>query len=162
VLLCPMVLAVLISGGSGVQAVHPDFTGHWVLASRPAGEIPAICRLECVITQDQKTLVVKEPNGDLIESFPLDGLPRTERRQQFGYSTEVTTTAAWDGSALLITRTTASRPTDDPQSARARVESRNRVVLEGGQLVFERTRTSSAPLRGSGAAPVRIVYARKR
>ena len=139
------------------EQAHPSFAGHWVLSARPAGEIPAICRVECIISQDEKTLTVRDVDGSLIQSYLLGGPPQKTTKTVFGHVLDETITSRWEGRVLLIDRVTVLQPETTPS------ESHLRISLVHGNLIFERTMKSStaAPVVGRGGAPVQIIYAPK-
>jgi hypothetical protein len=125
------------------QSRRPSFAGHWVIApasaalSQGGGQILPICRLECVITQDDDLLIVSTPGGQAVRSYHLSGSPVKSTSEVLGRTVETTDTARWEGSMLVLIHTTS---TGAPAKA-TRVETRLRLSLENGVLVIDRTIT---------------------
>ena len=92
----------------GVQQTRPNFSGKWRLlpdpASAPAPPVPD-APPDLTITQTAQTLHIEQPGARggtaVTMTYRLDG---AEMRQTINRA-EVTTTASWDGEALVTTVT---------------------------------------------------------
>jgi len=137
-----LVVAGVVTPGRTLESKRPSFAGHWVMASgslaKNPGQVPPICRLECLITQDENVIVVKTPGGETIKSYVLSGSPVKTTAEVLGRKVEYTDTARWEGSTVLIVSSTSTASTAGKQS---RGETRLRISLQNGFLVFERTMT---------------------
>jgi hypothetical protein len=125
--------------GQSEQA-RPSFSGHWSLQPESlaanSGQIPPICRLKCVIKQDEKSLVFMTPSGETILSYRLDGIPIKSTQASFGQTVEFSETAFWEGASLVLMRVTRRIPGNASVKP---IESRSRLSLVNDRLVFDRT-----------------------
>ena len=110
--LVPMlfVLATVAAGPVAAQS-HPDFSGKWVLdPSKSEGPtVPPSSELN--VTQTPKALTVARnspgPTGPMTSTlvFQLDGATSTNSVSGNGMTVDLSSTAAWDGPALVISTT---------------------------------------------------------
>ena len=123
---------------------HPQLAGHWVQDTPDPVRfgVGPTCGMDCVISQDEKTLTVKI--GALAAaSFTLDGKPKTTVASMGPYSAETTTMARWEGAVLVIVRSTTGGTMK---------QSTNRLSLRDGHLLIE------ASGSGRGSDGTKFVY----
>jgi len=108
----PILMTLLIGLAATTVPLAPqrgagksDFSGHWVvdLPSNASAEtmLPTFCARDCTLAQTAQTLTV-ETSGRKT-SYTLNGIPvRQETASPYGTSV-TTTTAAWEGTSLVIT-----------------------------------------------------------
>jgi hypothetical protein len=125
----------------------PNLSGHWVLDPPPAPneEAGPVCGLECTITQDAKVLTVIIRGADRTGTYKLDGSPVAETRTSGNYSTQITHTARWEGTTLVILRQTG------PVGGTPTIETTTRLSLNNGRLVIDQKGTAfGKPYSGRG------------
>jgi hypothetical protein len=142
---------------TSVFAQTPNFAGKWTRdAEKTAAMMPAGAPAgggggrggggggDITITQDAKTLVISRMQGEneVKTTYNLDGSPSKNTMMGRGGQTEVTSTAKWDGSKLVIT-------SDNGQTLT--------ISMDGAWLVQATTR----PGREGGAAITNTVYFKK-
>ena len=94
------------------QTAHPDFSGKWTLDPKSVEGPMAPTSATMAVAQDAKVLKVDQTvstqMGDQksILAFNLDGSPSKNNVAAQGMSVDLASTAAWDGSALVV-KTTA-------------------------------------------------------
>jgi hypothetical protein len=129
----------------------PNFSGQWVAdgqASDPPSSPmarPPICYQQCVITQTQDKLVVKDNLST--SEFRLDGVPVTTTHASRAETTTMTAAAKWEGAVLVITRV-AKGPKDKGFTSVARLS------LSNGRLTIAGTR----PHPDGSAIEYKVVY----
>jgi hypothetical protein len=94
------------------QTAHPDFSGKWALDPKSLESPMPITSGTMVITQDAKTLKMDQSIDSQMGqqkatlSFNLDGSVSKNSVAAQGMTVDMSSTAAWDGSALVV-KTTA-------------------------------------------------------
>lgn len=101
------------SAPAPVAAAHTDFSGTWLIDSAQSqAPMPLPQNMTMTVTQTRDSLKIDRaattPMGDVKSSVSLmlDGTPTKNTSTQMGMSVESSTTASWDGPAL-VAKTTA-------------------------------------------------------
>jgi hypothetical protein len=100
----------VIASPLAAQGAHPNFGGKWTLdpAGSPASPMMPSA-MTVTVTQDDKTINVESvattPMGDqkTTQLINLDGSSTTNTINGGGTDVVLTSTAAWDGAALVVT-----------------------------------------------------------
>jgi len=139
--LVPMlfVLATVAAGPVAAQA-HPDFSGKWVL-DRGKSEGPTVPpSSELNVTQSDKSLTVARnspgPTGPMTSTlvFQLDGAPSKNSISGNGMTVDFTSTAAWDGPALVINTTAPQMQGGFKQTERWSLDSARSLLTVKGDI----------------------------
>lgn len=94
------------------QSAHTDFSGKWALDPKSVDSPMAPQSATMTVTQDAKTIKIDQsisaPSGDQKASltFNLDGSPSKNTVAAQGMNLELSSTASWEGAALVV-KTTA-------------------------------------------------------
>ena len=95
------------------QGTHPDLSGKWTLDPKSVDGVMAVpAGVVMTVTQDAKTLKMDQaattPAGDqkVSMTFNLDGSTSKNTVSAQGMSMDMSSTAAWEGAALVV-KTTA-------------------------------------------------------
>jgi hypothetical protein len=148
------ILAVLIASAVVPQSSlaqgqgRPSFEGKWVLdaaASRAAGGPPPFCSQQCEISQLGDVLTFKSDVRSA--SFKLDGVTVSETSSTGAWRATVTTTASWDGNAVVIRRTSKETSGKTPGASTVA-----RVTMQDANLIISGSRTDI------GGADVKFEY----
>jgi len=137
---------------TSVYAQAPDFSGTWTIdaektaAANPNAPARGGGRMggaPMVFKQDAKTLTITRTMGEnqMVTTYNLDGSPSKNQGMGRGGG-EVTSTAKWDGTKLVVT-------SDNGQSVT--------YHMDGAWLV----QSTTSPGREGGAATTRVTYYKK-
>lgn len=93
------------------QATHPDFSGKWTLDAAASGAAGMGVSATVTITQTEKTMKADQQvsgamgNQSNTLTFNLDGSPSKNSVSAQGMTLDMNSTAAWEGSTLVVTTT---------------------------------------------------------
>lgn len=140
-----VIAAAVLAVATMAFAQKPDFSGTWTPDPAPEGGGRGMMGGPMTVTHKGDTLTVERTFGEnkMTSTYKLDGSANTFKRMgRGGNEVEVSATAKWDGSKLVITEKAPGRGGE-------MMETTQTWSLDGGVLSVERV---------TGRGPMTVKY----